>query len=60
MGDKPMCLLQRAHRRSALSLAAAGPLLLLPQWCKDAQAAVSGYEPMEALKGKDYGKARMT
>ncbi|MEW5312759.1 MAG: hypothetical protein WDW38_004368 [Sanguina aurantia] len=47
-------------RRSALSLGlVAAPLLLLSQPSNEAQAAISGYEPMEALKGKDYGKPRI-
>lgn len=52
-------------RRRALVAAAA---LLLPAAAlgaapgarADASASLSKYEPMEALKDKDYGKSRMT
>ena len=44
-------------RRRALGAAgtASTVLMLLPQ---AAQALIKGYEPMTALKGKDYGKER--
>ena len=44
-------------RRRALGAAGAAStaLMLLPQ---AAQALIKGYEPMTALKGKDYGKER--
>ncbi len=34
-----------------------------PTWafdCRELQAVIDGYEPMPGLKGKDYGKPRMT
>ena len=45
-----------SHRRALGAAGAAGAvLMLLPQ---AAQALIKGYEPMTALKGKNYGKER--
>lgn len=44
------------RRRSQLMLAAAGAsVLFVPD---AANAVVKGFEPMAAIKGKDYGKQR--
>lgn len=44
------------RRQALLSAAAAGAALLA--LAPPALAEVKGYEPMSALKGKDYGKER--
>ena len=49
--------LVHASRRRAASGAAAAALLLLGA-AGPAAALVKGFEPMAALKGKDYGKER--
>lgn len=47
------------HRRDAvLAMGAAVSALVLPT--APASAVVEGFSPMSALKGKDYGKSRMT
>jgi len=48
----------RADRRELLSAGTA--LLVLKGLPAEAAAVESKYEPMDALKGKDYGKPRMT
>lgn len=53
----PTCFCRSVQRRQAiLSAAAAGAALLA--LAPPALAEVKGYEPMSALKGKDYGKER--
>ena len=48
--------MRSAYRRALGAAAAAAALsLLVPQ---TAQAIIKGYEPMAAIKGKDYGKER--
>jgi hypothetical protein len=44
------------RRRVALAAAAVGAALLAS--AGPSQALVKGFEPMAALKGKDYGKER--
>ena len=41
-----------------VGLGAAAAAALIPQ--APAEALIEGYSPMSALKGKDYGKSRMT
>ena len=51
----PSPLLHMFRRELGAAAAAAMVSLAIPQ---AAQAVVKGYEPMEAIKGKDYGKER--
>ena len=51
----PSRLLLLFRRELGAVAAAAALSLAVPQ---AAQAVVKGYEPMEAIKGKDYGKER--
>ncbi|KAK9841771.1 hypothetical protein WJX81_001978 [Elliptochloris bilobata] len=55
--DEEVCGLASLQRRQALLGAAAAGAALLTL-APPAHAEVKGYEPMSALKGKDYGKER--